>query len=137
MHRAVDRPPVPAAGGCQTCQAWRQRRAVSTPLTISLVNLGGARDRPRFAGRGGFLTDTWGKSDRSPEAQRLAVTQIPMRNKLYFILMALCLGLFISAWAVVRLYSVTAAVVMTVVAVAIPPIAVIIANAGDEATRRR
>jgi hypothetical protein len=60
-----------------------------------------------------------------------------MRNKLYFILMALCLGLFISAWAVVRLYSVTAAVVMTVVAVAIPPIAVIIANAGDEATRRR
>jgi len=28
-------------------------------------------------------------------------------------------------------------VVMTVVAVAIPPIAVIIANAGDEATRRR
>ena len=66
-----------------------------------------------------------------------AVTQIPMRNKLYFILMALCLGLFISAWAVVRLYSVTAAVVMTVVAVAIPPIAVIIANAGDEATRRR
>jgi len=51
--------------------------------------------------------------------------------------MALCLGLFISAWAVVRLYSVTAAVVMTVVAVAIPPIAVIIANAGDEATRRR
>lgn len=60
-----------------------------------------------------------------------------MRNKLYFILMALCLGLFISAWAVVRLYSVTAAVVMTVVALAIPPIAVIIANAGDEATRRR
>lgn len=60
-----------------------------------------------------------------------------MRNKLYFILMGLCLGLFISAWAVVRLYSVTAAVVMTVVALAIPPIAVIIANAGDEATRRR
>jgi hypothetical protein len=60
-----------------------------------------------------------------------------MRDKLYFVLMALCLGLFISAWAVVRLYSVTAAVVMTVVAVAIPPIAVIIANAGDEATRRR
>ena len=60
-----------------------------------------------------------------------------MRNKLYFVLMSVCLGLFISAWAVVRLYSVTAAVVMTVVAVAIPPIAVIIANAGDEATRRR
>jgi Protein of unknown function (DUF3099) len=60
-----------------------------------------------------------------------------MRNRVYFILMALCLGLFVSAWAVVRLYSVTAAVVMTVVALAIPPIAVIIANAGDEASRRR
>jgi hypothetical protein len=41
------------------------------------------------------------------------------------------------SWAVVRLYSVTAAVVMSVVALAIPPIAVIIANAGDEASRRR
>lgn len=60
-----------------------------------------------------------------------------MRNRVYFILMALCLGLFVLAWAVVRLYSVTAAVVMTVVALAIPPIAVIIANAGDEASRRR
>jgi Protein of unknown function (DUF3099) len=59
-----------------------------------------------------------------------------VRNRVYFALMALCLGLFISAWAVVRLYSVTAAVVMTVVAVAIPPIAVIIANAGDEGSRR-
>jgi len=59
-----------------------------------------------------------------------------VRNRVYFALMALCLGLFISAWAVVRLYSVTAAVVMTVVALAIPPIAVIIANAGDEGSRR-
>jgi hypothetical protein len=37
----------------------------------------------------------------------------------------------------VRLYSVTAAVVMSAVAIAIPPIAVIIANAGDEASRHR
>jgi Protein of unknown function (DUF3099) len=59
-----------------------------------------------------------------------------VRNRLYFILMAVCLGLFILAWAVVRLYSVPAAVVMTVVALVIPPIAVIIANAGDEASRR-
>jgi ABC-type transport system involved in cytochrome bd biosynthesis fused ATPase/permease subunit len=60
-----------------------------------------------------------------------------VRNRLYFVLMALCLVLFVLSWAVVRLYSVTAAVVMSVVAVAIPPIAVIIANAGDEASRRR
>jgi Protein of unknown function (DUF3099) len=60
-----------------------------------------------------------------------------VRNRLYFVLMALCVGLFVLSWAVVRLYSVTAAVVMSVVALAIPPIAVIIANAGDEASRRR
>jgi hypothetical protein len=60
-----------------------------------------------------------------------------VRDRLYFALMALCLALFVLSWAVVRLYSVTAAVVMSVVAVAIPPIAVIIANAGDEAGRRR
>jgi predicted branched-subunit amino acid permease len=62
---------------------------------------------------------------------------VPVRNRLYFALMALCLALFVLSWAVVRRYSVTAAVVMSVVALAIPPIAVIIANAGDEASRRR
>jgi ABC-type transport system involved in cytochrome bd biosynthesis fused ATPase/permease subunit len=60
-----------------------------------------------------------------------------VRNRVYFALMALCLALFVLSWAVVRLYSVTAAVVMSVVAIAIPPIAVIIVNAGDEASRRR
>lgn len=59
-----------------------------------------------------------------------------MRNRLYFVLMALCVGLFILAWAVIRLYSATAAAVVAVVALAIPPIAVIIANAGDEGSRR-
>jgi hypothetical protein len=28
-----------------------------------------------------------------------------MRNKLYFVLMALCVGLFVLSWTVVRLYS--------------------------------
>jgi hypothetical protein len=59
------------------------------------------------------------------------------RDRAYFILMGVCLALVIAAWAVVRLYSVTAAVVMSVVALAIPPIAAIVANAGDEASRRR
>jgi Protein of unknown function (DUF3099) len=58
------------------------------------------------------------------------------RNVLYFVLMGLCLGLFVLAWAVVRVYSATAAVIMSAVALAIPPIAVIIANAGDEPSRR-
>jgi hypothetical protein len=59
------------------------------------------------------------------------------RDRAYFILMGVCLALFIAAWGVVRLYSTTAAVVMSFVALAIPPIAVIVANAGDEASRRR
>jgi Protein of unknown function (DUF3099) len=59
------------------------------------------------------------------------------RDRAYFILMGVCLALFTAAWAVVRLYSTMAAVVMTCVALAIPPIAAIVANAGDEASRRR
>ncbi len=61
----------------------------------------------------------------------------PGRDRAYFALMGVCLTLFILAWAVVRIYSVTAAVVMSAVALAIPPVAVIVANAGDESSRRR
>jgi len=59
------------------------------------------------------------------------------RDRAYLVLMSTCLTLFILAWAVVRLYSTTAAIVMSAVALAIPPVAVIIANAGDESSRRR
>jgi hypothetical protein len=50
--------------------------------------------------------------------------------------MAVCLALVVAAWAFVRIYSVTAAVIMSVVAMVIPPLAAIVANAGDEASRR-
>jgi ABC-type transport system involved in cytochrome bd biosynthesis fused ATPase/permease subunit len=59
------------------------------------------------------------------------------RNRGYFLLMGTCVTLVVLAWWVVRRYSVTAAIVMSVVAMAIPPIAVIVANAGDEASRRQ
>jgi Protein of unknown function (DUF3099) len=58
------------------------------------------------------------------------------RNRWYFVMMGTCLALVITAWTVVRIYSVTAAVVMSVVAAVIPPIAVIFVNAGDESSRR-
>jgi hypothetical protein len=51
--------------------------------------------------------------------------------------MGVCLTLFILSWAVIRLYSVVAAVVISVVAMVIPPIAVFVANAGDESRRRQ
>jgi hypothetical protein len=57
------------------------------------------------------------------------------RNRGYFLLMGVCLTLFILSWAVIRLYSVVAAVVISVVAMVIPPIAVMVANAGDESSR--
>jgi hypothetical protein len=60
-----------------------------------------------------------------------------MRNRAYFLMMGSCLALVIAAWTVVRLYSVTAAVVMSVVAMVIPPIAVMVANAGDESSRHQ
>jgi uncharacterized membrane protein YqjE len=59
------------------------------------------------------------------------------RNRAYFLLMGGCILAVILAWTVVRLFSVTAAVVISVVVGLIPPIAAIVANAGDEATRRQ
>lgn len=50
------------------------------------------------------------------------------RRRRYFALMSCCLVLFVSAWAFVRLVSVTAAIVLCVVAMVLPPVAVIIAN---------
>lgn len=46
-------------------------------------------------------------------------------------MMGLCVGLFVVAWGVVRFYSVAVAVGMCVVAMVIPPLAAIVANARD------
>ncbi|MEO3978441.1 DUF3099 domain-containing protein [Streptomyces sp. CAU 1734] len=50
------------------------------------------------------------------------------RRRAYFLLMGVCLLLFVTAGALVRLWSVPAAVAMCVVAMVIPPFAAIIAN---------
>jgi len=62
---------------------------------------------------------------------------VSRRNRSYFLLMGTSVTLVILAWWLVRLYSVTAAIIMSVVAAVIPPIAVIVANAGDEASRHQ
>jgi hypothetical protein len=54
-----------------------------------------------------------------------------IRKRWYFSLMGVCLLLILLAWNVVRLYSTTAAVVMSLVAALIPPIAAILANRTD------
>jgi hypothetical protein len=58
-------------------------------------------------------------------------------KRLYFVLMTICIGLFVLAWAVLRRYSVTAAVVVSAVALVIPPFAAIIANVASATQRRR
>jgi hypothetical protein len=53
-------------------------------------------------------------------------------RRTYFVLMGVCLTLFLLSGLVVRHWSNTAAIAMSVVALCIPPVAVILANAGRE-----
>jgi Protein of unknown function (DUF3099) len=58
-------------------------------------------------------------------------------KRVYLALMTVCIGLFVLSWAVLDRYSMTAAIVVSVVALVIPPFAVIIANVSGAADRRR
>jgi uncharacterized membrane protein len=53
------------------------------------------------------------------------------RKRAYFILMGVCLVLIVLAWMVVYRYSILAAVIMSVVALVIPPFAAIVGNASS------
>lgn len=50
------------------------------------------------------------------------------RKRAYFILMGSCLALILVAWFVVRFYSTPAAIVMSAIAMVIPPIAAMVGN---------
>jgi hypothetical protein len=52
------------------------------------------------------------------------------RRRAYFVLMGTCVLLIVLAWNVVRLWSTTAAVVMSVVAAVLPPVAAVVGNLG-------
>jgi hypothetical protein len=56
--------------------------------------------------------------------------RLTTRKRAYFIMMGVCLLLIVLAWTLIWRYSITAAVVMSAVALVIPPFAAIIANAG-------
>jgi len=55
----------------------------------------------------------------------------------YFALMGTCIGLFVLSWAVIDRYSRLAAVIVSAVALVIPPFAVIVANVASATDRRR
>jgi hypothetical protein len=64
---------------------------------------------------------------RRPQSERLR-----RRQRWYLALMGVCLLLILLAWNLVRLWSTTAAVAMSVVAAVLPPVAVVIANWGED-----
>jgi formate hydrogenlyase subunit 4 len=64
--------------------------------------------------------------------------QVPRGDKRrYFILMGICIGLFVLSWAVLDRYSTAAAVIVSLVALVIPPVAAIIANVSGASDRKR
>jgi hypothetical protein len=74
----------------------------------------------------------------SPESQPQPGPPPSRRTKkVYFAMMGTCLGLCAVAWVVVARYSTIAAVIMSAVALVIPPFASIIANATSATDRRR
>lgn len=75
-----------------------------------------------------------------PRRGRFNVTDVPpsqserlrRRRRWYVALMGTCVVLIVLAWNLVRLWSVTAAVVMSVVAAVLPPVAAIVANWNED-----
>jgi type II secretory pathway component PulM len=52
------------------------------------------------------------------------------RKRAYLVMMGVCVLLIVLAWTVIWRFSLTAAVVMSAVALVVPPFAAIVANAG-------
>jgi hypothetical protein len=57
---------------------------------------------------------------------------VQRRKRIYLIMMGTCLTLFVLSWTVVRFVSQPLAVLMSVIALVIPPFAAIVANRSDD-----
>lgn len=66
------------------------------------------------------------------DAREARSARLRRRQRWYFALMGICLTLILLAWNVVRFWSTTTAAVMSFVAAVIPPVAVVIANWGED-----
>lgn len=74
------------------------------------------------------------------DRRRFDVTDVPhaqserlrRRRRWYLALMGTCVVLIVLAWNLVRLWSTTAAVVMSIIAAGLAPAAVLIANWGED-----
>lgn len=77
----------------------------------------------------------WAEGD--PDPRDLPGPSPSRRTKtVYFVMMGTCVGLCAIAWLVVDRFSTVAAIVMSAVALVIPPFAAMIANAGSATDRR-
>jgi type II secretory pathway component PulM len=72
-----------------------------------------------------FTPNGDGPPDRRERRSGLAT-----RKRAYLIMMGTCVLLIVLAWTLIWRYSVTAATVMSAVALVVPPFAAIVANAG-------
>ena len=61
--------------------------------------------------------------------------RLSTRKRVYFAMMGTCLVLIALAWTLIWRFSITAAVIMSAVALVVPPVAAIIGNSGS-ANRR-
>jgi len=74
----------------------------------------------------------------APDDRDMPGPEPPRQDKrIYFALMGTCLVLIILAWVLIYRYSVLAAIIMSAVALVIPPFAAIIANRASAVDRRR
>jgi hypothetical protein len=65
-----------------------------------------------------------------PPNRRGRPLRLSTRRRVYLVMMGVCVLLIVLAWTLIWRYSVTAAVVMSAVALVVPPFAAIVANAG-------
>jgi len=65
-----------------------------------------------------------------PPDRRERRSGLARRKRVYLVMMGTCVLLIILAWTLIWRFSVTAAVVMSAVALVVPPFAAIVANAG-------
>jgi hypothetical protein len=96
----------------------------SGAITLRPRILGGQRGIVEAMRRHHQVTPTGVRTAQSERLRR--------RQRWYFALMGACLVLILLAWNLVRFWSTPAAVAMSAVAAVLPPIAVLVANWGED-----
>jgi Protein of unknown function (DUF3099) len=75
--------------------------------------------------------------DRYPDRERASpgmteAVAVRRRKRIYLTMMGTCALLYMLSWTVVAWFSMTWAIVISLVASVLPPVAVILANSGDD-----